>query len=104
MSHPWQSCQRSLTLFQTFLNQFGAPRAALMQRTLFKFIWRHSFRQQVIILVLTALSFPSFYYSLDLPKTIINQAIQGKGFPKTLFGFEFNQIQYLMMLSSAFLA
>ncbi|MEJ0068692.1 MAG: ABC transporter transmembrane domain-containing protein [Pseudomonadota bacterium] len=75
-----------------------------MQRTLFQFIWKHSFRQQVIILLLTALSFPSFYYSLDLPKTIINQAIQGKGFPKNVLGFEFGQIHYLMVLSAAFLA
>jgi len=75
-----------------------------MQRTLFGFIWKYSLRQQIVILVLTALSFPSFYYSLDLPKTIINQAIQGKGFPKTEFGFEFNQVQYLMLLSGAFLA
>ena len=74
-----------------------------MQRTLFGFIWKHSLRQQITILVLTGLSFPSFYYSLDLPKTIINQAIQGKGFPKTLFGVSFDQIQYLMVLSSAFL-
>jgi putative ABC transport system ATP-binding protein len=75
-----------------------------MQRTLFGFIWQFSLRQQITILVLTGLSFPSFYYSLDLPKTIINQAIQGKGFPKTLLGFNFNQIQYLMVLSGAFLA
>jgi len=74
-----------------------------MQRTLFGFIWKHSLRQQITILVLTGLSFPSFYYSLDLPKTIVNQAIQGKGFPKTLFGFSFDQIQYLMVLSTAFL-
>jgi putative ABC transport system ATP-binding protein len=74
-----------------------------MQRTLFGFIWKYSLRQQITILVLTGLSFPSFYYSLDLPKSIVNQAIQGKGFPKTLFGFEFNQIEYLMLLSTAFL-
>jgi putative ABC transport system ATP-binding protein len=74
-----------------------------MQPTLFSFIWKFSLKQQLIILLLTALSFPSFYYSLDLPKTIINQAIQGKGFPKSLFGIQFEQIQYLMLLSGAFL-
>lgn len=75
-----------------------------MERTLFRFIQRHSLKQQLFVTLLTALSFPFFYYSLDLPKTIINQAIQGKGFPKTFFGIEFNQIQYLMLLSGVFLA
>src|SRR5258707_15890327 len=74
-----------------------------MEPTLFRFIWKHSLRQQLVVLVLTAMSFPFFYYSLDLPKTIINQAIQGRGFPKTEFGYEFNQVQYLMMLSVVFL-
>ena len=74
-----------------------------MQRTLFGFICKYSLRQQIIILLLTGLSFPSFYYSLDLPKTIINQAIQGRGFPKEVLGFEFGQIHYLMLLSGAFL-
>src|SRR5579871_3377018 len=74
-----------------------------MESTLFRFIWKFSLRQQITILVLTGLSFPAFYYSLDLPKTIINQAIQGKGFPKTVLGFQFGQIQYLMLLSGIFL-
>lgn len=75
-----------------------------MERTLFRFIQKHSLKQQLFVTLLTALSFPFFYYSLDLPKTIINQAIQGKGFPKTFFGIEFDQIQYLMLLSGVFLA
>jgi ABC-type multidrug transport system fused ATPase/permease subunit len=74
-----------------------------MEPTLFRFIWKHSLRQQLVVLALTGLSFPFFYYSLDLPKTIINQAIQGKGFPKPFLGMEFNQVQYLMLLSGIFL-
>jgi ABC-type multidrug transport system fused ATPase/permease subunit len=75
-----------------------------MESTLFRFIWKFSLRQQIVILTLTALSFPFFYYSLDLPKTIINKAIQGKGFPKDVWGLEFSQIKYLMLLSGAFLS
>jgi len=79
-----------------------------MQRTLFGFIWKFSLRQQIVILLLTALSFPSFYYSLDLPKTIVNQAIavpkDDRAFPKHLLGFDFGRIEYLMVLSAAFLA
>src|SRR5258707_15863647 len=75
-----------------------------MEPTLFRFIWKHSLRQQLVVLVLTGMSFPFFYYSLDLPKTIINQAIQGRGFPKTFIGIDFSQVQYLMLLSGVFLA
>ena len=53
-----------------------------MEKTLFKFIWRYSKRDQIILLVLTAISFPFLYLSLDLPKTIINKAIGGKDVPE----------------------
>ncbi|MEE8622616.1 MAG: ABC transporter ATP-binding protein [Alphaproteobacteria bacterium] len=75
-----------------------------MGRSVYKFILKHSLRQQIFILVLTAASFPFLYYSLDLPKIIINQAIEGKDFPKSILGFEFGQIRYLWLLSLIFLA
>ena len=75
-----------------------------MGRSVYKFILKHSLRQQIFILVLTAASFPFLYYSLDLPKVIINQAIDGKDFPKSILGFEFGQIWYLWLLSLIFLA
>ncbi|HZH25829.1 MAG TPA: ABC transporter ATP-binding protein [Azospirillaceae bacterium] len=75
-----------------------------MEPTLFRFALKHSRRQQIILLVLIAASYPFVYYSLDLPKTIIDMAIAGEGgFPKRLFGFELDQIPYLMTLSVGFL-
>ena len=53
--------------------------------------------------MLTALSFPTLYLSLELPKLIINKAIGSQDFPKTYWGFELGQIQYLAALSFAFL-
>src|SRR3954466_11520600 len=49
-----------------------------------------------------------YYLSLDLPKTIINQAIQGVAFPsaesvKRLLGFDLHRIPYLLALSILFL-
>src|SRR5688500_643880 len=49
-----------------------------------------------------------YYLSLDLPKTIINQAIQGDGFPEPdgqirWFGFDLGRIEYLLALSVLFL-
>ena len=75
-----------------------------MEKTLFKFIWRYSKRDQIVLLILTAISFPFLYLSLDLPKTIINKAIGGKDVPEEIFGMTVDQIDYLLILSAAFLA
>ena len=74
-----------------------------MEKTLFKFIWRYSKRDQILLLVMTALSFPFLYFSLDLPKIIINKAISGKDIPSQIFGVPIDQIEYLLVLSLAFL-
>ena len=52
-----------------------------MERGLFGFIIKYSRRDQLLIVPLVLLSMLFYYASLDLPKTIINQPIQGKGFP-----------------------
>ncbi|MEM7406776.1 MAG: ABC transporter ATP-binding protein [Pseudomonadota bacterium] len=79
-----------------------------MQPTIFGFVWRYSKRQQIMLIALTALSFPFLYFSLDLPKTIINEAIGGDDFPRRLFGMEslpeLDQLDYLWALSGIFLA
>lgn len=75
-----------------------------MESSIFRFIWRFSKKDQIFLLILTAFSFPFLYFSLDLPKIIINKAISGKDIPPHLFGFELNQIEYLILLSCVFLA
>ncbi len=74
-----------------------------MDKTLFKFIWRYSKKQQITLLLVTLISFPFLYFSLDLPKTIINDAIAGRDFPRDLFGYKLEQIEYLLVLCFAFL-
>ena len=63
-----------------------------------------SLRQQFAVIVLTLVSFPFLYVSLQLPKTIINEAIAGDGAAVDVMGFEFEQIPYLLLLCGAFLA
>jgi putative ABC transport system ATP-binding protein len=72
--------------------------------SVYGFILRYSWREQVYVVVMTLAAFPFLYWSLDLPKQIINGAISGKHFPKSYFGFEFNQIPYLLVLCGVFLA
>src|SRR6266849_7222382 len=80
----------------------GDPSA--LEPTIYRFILRHSLPSQILLLVLTLVSFPFLYYSLVLPKTITDGAIKsGKHFPQNILGFEFDQISYLMLLCTAFL-
>ncbi|MEO1191119.1 MAG: ABC transporter ATP-binding protein [Pseudomonadota bacterium] len=98
-----------------------------MEHNLFKYVWRHSRPEQITILTLVALSMPFYFVSLDLPKMIVNQGIQGQGYgpeeltqqalviylplmelltgtPVKLFeGFALEQETMLIFLSFAFL-
>ncbi len=75
-----------------------------MEKTLFRFICRYSLKQQIAIVVWTLISFPFLYYSLDLPRMIVNDSIQGKTWPLTVLGFELEQLEHLVALSCSYLA
>lgn len=74
-----------------------------METGFLRFVWRFSKREQIFILFLTVSSFPLVYYSLDIPKTIVNRAINGRDFPQTILGFEFEQVPYLLVMCFIFL-
>jgi len=78
--------------------------ADTLEPSIYRFILRYSLREQVYLVVVTLLSFPFLYYSLELPKLIINQAIAGKHFPVEILGHSFGQIGYLVALCALFLA
>lgn len=75
-----------------------------METTLFSFIWKHSRRQQIWLLVLTLVSFPFLYASLELPKKIVNDAIGSTTATVAVFGQRIGQIEYLFILCALFLA
>jgi len=99
--------------------------------TLYKYIWQHSRRDQITLLVIALAAQPFYFLTLTLPKLIVNGPIQGKGFETpgvtqpflrvdfefpdavaewlgrqwVLFeGFALEQVPYLIALSLAFLA
>ena len=76
-----------------------------MNKNIFGFILQHSKQQQVMLLLIIVASYPFYYFSLDLPKTIINEAIGGgfADFPKPVLGYDLEQLDYLMALCIAFL-
>ncbi|NMM44730.1 cyclic nucleotide-binding domain-containing protein [Rhodospirillaceae bacterium KN72] len=96
-----------------------------MHKSMYGFIWAYSKREQLIALTLTLVSFPFLYFSLDLPKTIINRAIKDPteagvdaasvpteivhiqifGYDFTeLIGIEVERLTYLLLLCGLFLA
>ena len=74
-----------------------------MEPSIFRFVLKHSRREQILLLIFTLLAFPFLYMSLDLPKIIINEAIGGRDFPRAILGFELEQIPFLMLLCGTFL-
>src|SRR5918993_2774890 len=51
-----------------------------MDKSLFRYIWQHSRRDQLIVCAVVVASLPFYFASLDLPRQIVNEAIQGKAF------------------------
>src|SRR5918999_707094 len=51
-----------------------------MDKNLFRYVWRHSRRDQLIIFGVVLASLPFYFFSLDLPRRIVNEAIQGRAF------------------------
>ena len=74
-----------------------------MDKSIFGFIWRFSKREQIIVLLITLASFPFLYLSLEVPKTIVNEALTGNDFPKQFLGVELGQVEYLLSLCVIFL-
>ncbi len=94
-----------------------------METNIFRYIWRQTSRDQIWIIFVILASMPAGFVLLDLPKTIINGPIQGRGFANDatqtvmqlsvptpwgslrLFdGFEAHRLEALLLLASLFLA
>ena len=97
-----------------------------MESNLFRYVWTHSRRDQIVVLFLIAASLPFYWLSLEVPKRIVNEALLGGAFrdgvtEARLFelsiplppawggplviseGFLFDQIGFLIALSFLFL-
>jgi hypothetical protein len=51
-----------------------------MESRLSRYIWTHTSKQQLWILLIIALSMIPYFLSFDVPKRIVNGPIQGGGF------------------------
>ncbi len=74
-----------------------------MARSLFRFIFAHSLGQQILLLLITLLSFPLLYATLELPKRIVNDAIQAEDTEIRIADLSLTQVEYLLLLCVGFL-
>lgn len=75
-----------------------------MEPSLYRFVLKNSPRETATVLILTLISLPIYYISLNIPKDIFNKAILGKGitFPTNFEGFELSQVAYLFAMCVLF--
>ncbi|MGE0154869.1 MAG: ABC transporter transmembrane domain-containing protein [Reyranellaceae bacterium] len=57
-----------------------------MEKSLFRYVWRHTKAEQFSILLIIILAQVFYFLSLNIPKNIVNEAIQGRSFPKDAAG------------------
>lgn len=77
-----------------------------MEKSILGYVLRYSLKQQIILTVMAAASFPFLYLFYELPKKIINEGIGGSNvsFPyEVIPGVPLDQIGYLFLLCAAFL-
>ncbi|MBL8701807.1 MAG: ABC transporter ATP-binding protein [Alphaproteobacteria bacterium] len=76
-----------------------------MEPTIQRFVLTHARKETLWVILLTLLSLPIYYLSLDIPKNIMNQAIVGRGmnWPTTVWGFGMTRVEFLFFLCSMFL-
>ncbi|MEM7090726.1 MAG: ABC transporter transmembrane domain-containing protein, partial [Pseudomonadota bacterium] len=77
--------------------------AGSIERTIFRFIWKYSKRDQLILLAVTSTLFPLLYLTLELPKRIINDAIGATSSIVDVWGYSLPQTNFLIILCFAFL-
>ncbi len=70
---------------------------------LFSFILRRTWRHQLGLITIAALSMPVLYAALELPKTIINRALSAERPPLIYGGLHFDQVELLFALCLMFL-
>ena len=73
-----------------------------MEPSFYRYILNHSKKDQIGLILLSLVSLPLVYITLELPKKIIN-LLEGLEIPQEIFGYEFDRFEYLMLLSFTFL-
>ena len=73
-----------------------------MEPSLYRYILTHSKRDQILLILLSVSSLPLIYITLELPKKIVN-LLEGMDLPEIAVEHGFDRIDFLLILSFAFL-
>ena len=75
-----------------------------MESSIYRYVIRHSTRAQVLLTVLAIASYPFLYAFYEVPKQIVNRAIQGGtgDFPVVVLGVSLTQLEFLFTLCGVF--
>ncbi len=71
--------------------------------SIYRYILRHTRRDQVVLVLLTVASMPLVYLSLEVPKIIVNDALSAQFEIFPVLGMELTRVQYLLLMSFVFL-
>ncbi len=74
-----------------------------MEPSIYRYVLKHTLKDQILLILMTAASLPLVYITLEVPKRIINEAIGGQGAPYSMLGFDLDQIGYLLVLCFIYL-
>lgn len=70
---------------------------------LFSSVLRHSRKQQALMITLSLIAMPILYLTLELPKQIVNNALDSDRFPVRFWNYEFDQVAFLLVLCGLYL-
>ena len=74
-----------------------------IERSIYRFILRHTWKDQLFLIGLILVSLPFVYLSLEIPKIIVNEVLGGQGNRFDFMGFELTQVEFLFLMSFSFL-
>ena len=74
-----------------------------MEKSIYRYILKYTRRDQIFLIILTAISMPLIYLGLEIPKLIINNALGGEGVPSQVMGFEIDRLEFLLLLCFGYL-
>lgn len=74
-----------------------------LDSSLFSSVFRHTRKQQASMIILSLIAMPILYLTLELPKQIVNNALDSDRFPVVFWNFEFDQVPFLLVLCGLYL-
>lgn len=90
-------------LIRRIAEGYRSAKPKTLSTGIFGYVFRHTRRTQILLLAAALVALPLLYAGLELPKSIINNAISSSHFPVEIIGVSLSQTKFLFLLSSLYL-